>query len=215
MTESKREGMLFCLIGPTGSGKTTLAQSLVKEFGATVKNSISATTRKRRENEVDGVNYHFMTVEQFQAKIKENAFFEWEEVHGNWYGTLRKSVDDAIAQGVDLLLDIDIRGALNFRRAYPAHTVTTFLVAPNAEVLLARVRGRGAVDEEELKRRVATAQFEYEKVLKTMGAGGGIDYFVENDRYEDTYVSVSSILRAERARTVRLDKGWLESKCTL
>jgi guanylate kinase len=214
MKQANRDGMLFCLIGPTGSGKTTLAQSLMKEFGATVRSSVSATTRPRRDNEVEGVHYHFMTVDQFQAKIAENAFFEWEEVHGNWYGTLKKTVEDSIAEGVDLILDIDIRGALNFRRAYPAHTVTTFLVAPNYEVLLQRVRGRGAMNEEELKKRVATARFEYDKVLKT-GASGDIDYFVENDKYEDTYLRITSILRAERSRTVRLDKGWLASKCTL
>lgn len=200
-----REGMLFCLVGPAGSGKSTLGKTLLDACGSSLRLSISVTSRSPRAGEIEGVHYYFVSRAEFEKRVKEGLFFEWEETHGNLYGSLKKTVEDAISGGYDLLLDIDIRGALNFKRAYQRNTVIVFLFAPSEQDLRVRMEKRGKVTEEELNRRLLTAKGEYQKVLEAP-QDGTVDYAVLNDKFDDTAVTLKSILEAERCKMIRLSR---------
>ena len=153
----KRQGILFCLVGPSGSGKTYLSKEIIAREPR-AKLSISVTSRAPRAGEVTGLDYHFVARGDFEAKIKRGELFEWEEVHGNLYGTLKSAVQDSIDNGLDLLLDIDIRGALNFKKHYSANTCLIFLVPPSYSVLIERLNARGAMSAEDKAKRLKTAE---------------------------------------------------------
>jgi guanylate kinase len=210
-----RRGILFVLIGPSGSGKSTFCARLVEEFPSKIKYSISATTRPPRENEVHGVSYHFMSREDFHERRERGEFFEWEENHGNLYGTLRSNISDGISSGTDLLFQIDIRGALNFKKSFPDNTVTIFIIPPSFEVLNQRLLARGTVDPEELKLRYNTAQSEYAALLSLRADLGKIDYVVVNQELASTYDEVRPIVLAEQARYHRMDISSVAALCAI
>ena len=199
-----RSGILFCLVGPAGGGKTTVAQKLLQEFADSLSISVSVTSRSPREGEIDGKSYVFVTKEDFKKRVSNNEFFEWEEVHGNYYGTLKASFEQVKTKNKDLLLVIDIRGALNVKKHYPDNTVICFLVPPSLEALESRLRARGAIKEEDFKRRLATARDEYLALMDKGGRKEGIDYLVVNDSIELTCDTVSSVLKAESCNLQRL-----------
>lgn len=213
--ELKRKGILFCLVGPTGGGKTTFSLRLREEFPTSTRLSISATSRAPRSGEEEGRSYFFMTREQFESKIKAGAFFEWEETHGNLYGTLRETVNDAISKGIDLVLDVDIRGAINFKKHFPAETVVVFLVPPSFKVLQERIDKRGKLGEKELAARFATASREYRQLLETVNEAYTVDYFIVNDVADESYSTVRGILLAERTRLGRLDVEQVRQICRI
>jgi guanylate kinase len=208
-----RKGILFVLIGPTGSGKSTFCERLVGEFSDSLQFSNSATSRPPRANEVGGKTYNFMSREEFIARRERGEFFEWEEIHGNLYGTLQQSLIQGIESGKDLLFQIDIRGALNFKRQFPDNTVVVFLLPPSFDELQKRLRVRGTVEEDELKRRFETARSEYQALLRLHGDGEMIDYLIVNRELESTYEQVRSIVVAERARYLRINKESAEQFC--
>lgn len=208
-----RKGILFVLIGPTGSGKSTFCERLVDEFPDGLKYSTSATSRPPRANESEGKSYHFMTRDEFLSRREQGEFFEWEEIHGNLYGTLQASLIQGIESGKDLLFQIDVRGALNFKRQFPDNAVTVFLVPPSFQELRSRLEARGTVDPAELQRRFATAKNEYDALLRLHGQGPMIDYLVVNRELESTYEQVRAIVLAERARYQRVDKDSVRQFC--
>lgn len=214
MTQLARTGILFCLIGPAGSGKTTIAQKLMQEF-QDLKRSISVTSRSPREGEVQGVNYHFISREEFQKKVSAGDFFEWEETHGNLYGTLKKTLSDAITSSSDLLLDIDIRGASNLKRAHPHNTLITFLLPPSSTELIKRIKGRGAVSQEEIDARLQTAKTEYNLFLQDREGEKLVDFIVLNDSLDLSYNQVKGILIAGRASCSRATLSELRNRFTL
>ena len=209
----KREGILFVIVGPTGSGKSTLCKRLIDEFKEDMRYSVSVTSRPPRANEIQGVSYHFISREEFVARRERSEFFEWEETHGNLYGTLRSSLENGIKDGHDLLFQIDIRGALTMKRNFPGNTVAIFVLPPSFEVLKERLRGRGTVDPEELRRRFSTAKEEYDALRALSSDKGKIDYVVLNHELEETYATVRGIVMAERSRYARLDAASLEKFC--
>ncbi|MBN8548178.1 MAG: guanylate kinase [Deltaproteobacteria bacterium] len=211
----QRTGMLFCMIGPAGGGKTTFTQRLLSEQHDSTHLSVSVTTRTARPSERDGSSYFFVTPEQFEARIQQGDFFEWEEIHGHRYGTLKTTVDRALAGHSDLLLDIDIRGALRFKKVLPLNTVVVFLVPPSVSILKARLIARGSISPTELATRLATAEREYKTLLELADQPGAVDYFVVNDEAEETYRNLQSILTAERSRLIRISKDQVRSICTL
>lgn len=211
----RRQGMLLCLVGPAGGGKTTLRARLLNDFASEVTPSISVTTRAPRVGEVHGKNYFFVAREEFVAKRDRGEFFESEEVHGNLYGTLRSTLEDAIQRGVDLLLDIDIRGALRFKREYPDHAVVVFMVPPSTKALIERLRGRAPITDREVETRLATATAEYGALLEGMADRGKVDYFLVNDEIEATYGALKAIRLAESLRLVRLDRRGVAAVCTI
>jgi len=215
MTATIRQGIIFILIGPTGSGKSTFCARLVSDYGENLRYSVSATSRPQRVEEVEGKSYHFFSREEFQAKIDHGEFFEWEEIHGNFYGTLRSSLEAGISQGSDLLYQIDIRGALNFKKAFPNNTVTIFIVPPNFESMQERLVLRGTTDKDELKRRFETARREYETLLSLSQDSGEIDYFLVNNDLDNSFEEISSVVISERSKIKRIDRRSIEELCKI
>ena len=217
MVTLQRQGILFCLLGPAGSGKTTLSTRLLEEFQGTLVSSISYTTRTPRPNEKHGEHYFFVSRDDFMNRVKKDEFFEWEETHGNLYGTPHKTLDNAVSSGVDLILDIDIRGAKTFTEKYAAHVVSIFLLPPSLEELKRRIETRGAATIDEVDTRLATSKEEYAMLLTPQvtakGAFFEVDYCVLNDDLEEAYHTVRGIIQGERSRLSRLDKSFLSSLC--
>lgn len=211
--ELTRKGILFVLMGPTGSGKSTFCERLIAEFPEELSYSTSATSRPPRPKEIPGKSYHFLSREEFIARREQGEFFEWEETHGNLYGTLQSTLINGIQTGKDLLFQIDIRGALNFKRHFSENTVTIFIVPPSFKDLQERLNRRGTVCEAELQRRFTTAESEYEALLRLHGQSNAIDYLVVNEKLDATYDEVRAIVLAERARYHRIDKQSVEQFC--
>ncbi len=153
-----RKGNLFVISGPSGAGKGTLVARLLDRVeDAWV--SVSATTRSPREGEIDGVSYHFLSVDEFEKRIAENGFLEWANVHDNYYGTLREVVEEKIASGKQVILEIDVQGGKQIRNLMPeSHLI--FISPPSIEELELRLRKRGTESEEAIQTRMANARVE-------------------------------------------------------
>jgi guanylate kinase len=210
--ELQRKGILFVLIGPSGSGKSTFCSRLVKDFDD-LHYSTSVTSRAPRIGEVQGKSYHFVSREDFIARRDRGEFFEWEETHGNLYGTLRSTLQNGIDGGHDLLFQIDIRGALTMKKHFPDNTVAVFIIPPSFEALRERLLARGPVDAPELERRFATARQEYETLLSLRSEQDKIDYLLLNQDIEETYAQMKGIVLAERSRYLRMDGDSVAKFC--
>lgn len=150
-----RKGVIFIVSAPSGAGKTTLCRALLTHFND-LRYSISYTTRAARAGERDGIDYHFVTREVFEAGIAAGRWAEWARVHGNYYGTSAPFLDRCLAAGEDVLLDIDVQGAAQILERYPS-AVTIFIMPPSLEVLRQRLEGRGTDSPEVIARRIANA----------------------------------------------------------
>lgn len=199
-----RNSIIFCLVGPAGSGKTSLAKRLIETPNSNLKKLVSATSRSPRPGEVDGVNYKFMTRTQFEDAIAHGEFFEWEEIHGNLYGQLRSSVEQAIISEFDTILDIDISGARSVEQRFPDETVVIFLLPPSKDALKERIIARAPIAQEELAKRMATAEFELECFRKTYKDKLLVDFFLVNSVFEDTLAGLWNIIKTERQRLSRV-----------
>lgn len=208
----QREGILFCFIGPSGGGKTTLCTKLLEDYDDLFR-SISATTRAPREGEVEGESYFFLTRAVFEEKIEAGEFFEWEEIHDELYGSFRSAITDAIQNGRDLLLDIDIKGAMTFKKHFPRNIEIVFVLPPDPETLVSRIKKRSHLEKAELVRRLETAREEYQMLLEIAEVPGQVDYFVINDDFEETYQHICKIVDAERTRLHRMDVQSLHTLC--
>ena len=182
------------LSAPSGAGKTTIARALV-EGTEDVVFSVSATTRPARDHEMDGVDYHFLSEQDFQAMIKADEFVEWAEVHGHLYGTSRKAVEEALDDGRFLILDIDVQGALQIRQRV-ADAVLVFVLPPSADVLVERLRERGTEGEDTVTRRIENARGELEQASQ-------FDYIVVNENLDQAIDEVRGIVLAQGRRTDR------------
>lgn len=205
-----RKGIFFCLIGPAGSGKSTLSKMLLTK-DTTLSPSVSLTSRSPRIGEIEGKDYFFVSKDQFKSKIANNEVFEWEETHGNLYGTLSATLEAGIKNGTDLLFDIDIRGALRFKKSYPLNAVIVFIAPPSPNILRERLVKRGTNDSE-MEVRLSTAKTEYASFLANKK---NIDYFIVNDILSDTYNKIENIIDSERSKIVRLNDNDLDSICVI
>ena len=187
-----KRGTFFVLSGPSGSGKGTVLQEVLRKSDRIVY-SVSATSRSPRAGEVDGINYYFKSREEFETLIKADAFIEYTETYGNYYGTLKSEVEKAIVNGKNIILEIDPVGARNVRAHYP-DAVLMFLVAPDLEVLSSRLSGRGSESAETFKIR-------HEAALSEMENATLYDYVVVNDFVERAADDILAIIRAENLRT--------------
>ena len=183
------------LSAPSGGGKTTIAR-LLRERREDVGYSVSCTTRRPREGEVDGRDYHFVTHEEFIARRARDEFAEWAEVHGNLYGTLRSEVDQVLGRRSHVVMDIDVQGARQFALAFP-ESVLVFLLPPGADVLLDRLANRNTDSREVVVRRLRSARSELQAVRE-------YQYVVVNDDLERAYTQVASIVDAETVRHRRI-----------
>ncbi len=155
------QGKLIIFSAPSGSGKSTIINKFMYEYGLQGRFSISATSRKPRGSEQDGVEYYFLTEEDFRRRIGEGDFLEYEEVYpGCFYGTLRSEVDRTLAQGENVILDIDVQGGLNVKKIYGDRALTLFIQPPSIERLRERLERRGTDAPEVIERRLAKAETE-------------------------------------------------------
>lgn len=187
-----KRGTFFVLSGPSGSGKGTVLKEVLRKSDRIVY-SVSATSRRPRAGEVDGINYYFKSREEFETLIKADAFIEYTETYGNYYGTLKSEVEKAIENGKNIILEIDPVGARNVRAHYP-DAVLMFLVAPDLEVLSSRLSGRGSESAETFKIR-------HDAALSEMENATLYDYVVVNDFVERAADDILAIIRAENLRT--------------
>lgn len=187
-----KRGTFFVLSGPSGSGKGTVLQEVLRKSDRIVY-SVSATSRSPRAGEVDGINYYFKSREEFETLIKADAFIEYTETYGNYYGTLKSEVEKAIVNGKNIIFEIDPVGARNVRAHYP-DAVLMFLVAPDLEVLSSRLSGRGSENAETFKIR-------HDAALSEMENATLYDYVVVNDFVERAADDILAIIRAENLRT--------------
>lgn len=185
MTKSR----LVVISAPSGTGKTTLCARLLHEIPE-LHLSVSTTTRAPRGQEKEGVAYFFVPKDEFQKKIAADRFAEWAEVHGNFYGTTKDYIERAFAHGESLLLDIDVQGADQLKRAYPVETLRIFLKPPSMAELERRLRTRGTDSEESIQKRLLAAAEE-------MKAMDHFDHVVLNDDLEHAYLQLSGIVLHE------------------
>ncbi len=183
------------LSAPSGAGKTSIAQGLLARR-PDVGYSVSCTTREPRPGEKPGEDYHFLSTKDFLARRAAGEFAESAQVHGNLYGTLRSEVDRVLRSGRHVVMDIDVQGAVQFRKAFP-DSVAVFVLPPSGEVMLERLRARGTEDGESLARRMISALEELRSVTD-------YHYVVTNDVIDETVARVSAILDAEMVRRDRL-----------
>lgn len=191
MSQAGEQGTLFVISAPSGAGKTSLVSELLRRDDA-LRVSVSHTTRPMRPGERDGANYHFVTREQFEAMIARGEFLEHAEVFGNYYGTSQVWVEDTLARGLDVILEIDWQGAQQVRRLMPA-CVSIFIIPPSEEVLRARLTGRGTDAPEVIERRLAEAAEECRHSAE-------FDYLVVNDEFEVALADLLAIIRSQRLR---------------
>lgn len=176
---SIQRGSLVIISSPSGAGKTTLAHKLLDEFGS-VKFSVSYTTRPRRHNEVDGVDYIFVNVEAFEKMVEAGEFAEWAVVHGNRYGTARKVVESALNEGHDVVFDVDWQGGLELSKQWPDDALMIFVLPPNLRILEQRLRRRATDADDVIERRLKTA-------IEEIGHHDIYPYKIVNDDLETAY----------------------------
>jgi guanylate kinase len=195
----RRRGMLFILSSPSGAGKTTLAKALLRADPA-VTLSVSATTRAPREGEADGKDYHFVTRDRFSEMVLNGEMLEHAEVFGNFYGSPKAPVEAVLAEGRDVLFDVDWQGAQQIRDSMKADVVSVFILPPSVEALEARLRKRGLDDE-------ATIQGRMGKAIAEMLHWPEYDYVLINADLDTCTTQLGSVLAAERLRLTRRREG--------
>lgn len=193
MSHVNKEGMLVVISGFSGVGKGTAVKKLVEKYDYSL--SVSATTREPRPGETDGVDYHFKTVEEFQNLIDYNGFIEWAQYVENYYGTPKKFVEDELAKGRNVILEIEVQGAMHIKEQYP-DAVLIFITAPNAETLKERLEGRGTEEAKVIAKRLKRAFEETDDMIH-------YDYFVVNDDLDTCVEDIHSVIQAEGFKSSR------------
>lgn len=191
----QKEGLLIVVSGPSGVGKGTVCAALRKRMPE-LTYSVSATTRAPREGEQEGVNYFFKTVPEFKRMIQNDELIEWAQYVGNYYGTPRRFVEETLASGKDILLEIEVQGAVQVKQRFP-QGIFIFLVPPTMEDLRERILNRGTETETSLTNRLDAASDEFKQIHQ-------YDYVVINDEVESACERVRAIIIAEHCRKDRL-----------
>lgn len=200
-TERPRRGLMFVISSPSGAGKTTLCHRLIAEMPG-VELSISATTRSRRPNEIDGKDYHFRSVDQFKAMIGADAFIEWAQVFDHYYGTPTAHVEDRLKAGTDVVFDVDWQGARALKTIRAGDVVSVFILPPSIDKLRQRLQGRPGATEAGVEGRLAGAGHD---ILRW----GEYDYAIVNDDLDNAFAELRAILIAERIRRKRAKLGFM------
>jgi guanylate kinase len=197
-----QSGLLIVISGPSGAGKGTICKALLERNDFWL--SVSATTRAPRNGESEGTNYYFMTKDEFLKKVDEGDFLEFAEVYGNFYGTPKSRVFNTLEKGNDVILEIDIQGALKVKENYP-EGIFIFILPPSMEELKNRIINRGSETPETLMTRFKSAYKEINYVSK-------YNYAVVNDTVDEAVEKIESILTAEKCRVDRIKDMILDSK---
>lgn len=191
----QRRGVMLIIASPSGAGKSTLSRLLL-QTEANIVMSVSVTTRARRPSEVDGIHYRFVSVAEFERLRDRDELLECAEVHGNFYGTPRMPVEEALAKGHDVLFDIDVQGTLQLYRSKRADVASVFILPPSAAELKLRLKRRAEDDEATILRRLQAARGE-------IAHWEGYDYVLVNDDLDRTFSELQAILSAERLKRIR------------
>jgi guanylate kinase len=187
MSELLNQGKMFIFTAPSGAGKTTIVQHLLKKYSF-LDFSISATTRAPREYEVDGKDYHFMSIDTFKEKVNDGLFVEWEEVYENqFYGTLKSEVERIWSQGKHIVFDIDVKGATNIKLQYEDRCLAVFIRPPSEEILFQRLKDRNTESEESLNKRIT-------KVKRELTYEKNFDFVLINDLLEVALVEAEHLI---------------------
>ncbi|WP_208440431.1 guanylate kinase [Bartonella raoultii] len=191
---NQRRGFLFILSSPSGAGKSTISRLLLKD--QRLELSVSVTTRKKRPSEVDGLHYHFISKEEFEYKRDRDELIEWAEVHGNYYGTLRESVENALSAGRDMLFDIDYQGTKQMQKKMPRDTVSVFILPPSMKELISRLYRRAEDSQDIINLRLENARTE-------LMHWHYYDYIVINEDLDQSLSIIKSIYLAETVKRER------------
>jgi guanylate kinase len=197
----ERRGLLFVVSAPSGAGKTTLCKELVALMPG-LRHSVSWTTRKPRPGEVHGQDYYFVDEPEFQEMAARNEFAEWARVYGHLYGTPRGALTEMMEKGLDVLLEIDVQGALQIKKKLP-DGIYVYIMPPSIEALRIRLMQRGADSAEEIQRRLQKAREEVWSYREYY-------YIVRNEDMKQALKELEAIVLAERIKTKRIDMAWLE-----
>lgn len=197
------KGLLIIISGPSGAGKGTICKALLQK-NKSINMSVSMTTRKPRKGEIDGINYFFASKENFEKIIDENGFLEYANVYDNYYGTPKKHVEELLMQGKDIILEIDIQGALKVKEQYD-DGIFIFILPPSMEELENRIKKRGSETEETFIKRFKAAYKEINYVSK-------YNYVVVNDYVDEAVKKLESIIIAEKCRVDRHKENFLNSR---
>ncbi len=190
-----RRGLMLVISSPSGAGKSTIARTLL-ETDKGIGLSVSVTTRQRRPSEIAGVHYHFVSAREFERLRDSNSLLEWAEVHGNFYGTPREPVEAAMAEGRDMLFDIDWQGAQQLQEKMAADVVSIFVLPPTMTELQSRLHRRAEDSEEVIRTRLINSRAE-------IAHWEEYDYVIVNDDLNAAFEAVQSIVRAERLKRTR------------
>ncbi len=192
-------GLLIVLSAPSGAGKTTIIDYLIKNYPDEFCYSVSATTRKPRPGEINGCDYFFLSEEEFKKKIAHNEFIEWEIVHENYYGTLTSQVEPLLEAGKKIIFDIDVKGGLKIKAAYPSNSILIFITAPSIDVIVDRLRKRGTENDIEIKKRIARYAIELEQSKY-------FDFIVINETVEKAVDQIREIIRTYKKESGKITK---------
>jgi guanylate kinase len=180
-----KKGAIIVISAPSGSGKTTIVRRILNDFPEIVF-SVSATTRTRRKNEAEGVDYFFIPEEEFKKKIEKNEFVEWEVFYDNYYGTFSSFIEKNRSKGKPVLLEVDVKGALKIKKIYP-EAILIYIAPPSLKELLVRLKKRQTENDEELKKRIRRAKMELSHKDK-------FDYFVVNNDLSTAYKEIKVLI---------------------
>ena len=193
----QQSGILFVLSGPSGAGKGTICQELLRQI-PNLQYSVSATTRKPRLGETNGINYWFKEKDEFEEMIKNDLLLEYAEVYGNYYGTPKEQVLKVLKSGKNVVLEIDPQGAMQVKAKFP-EGVFIYILPPSLDELAARITKRGTDSKDSIKKRLAAATEEIQYALK-------YDYVVVNDKVESAVENITTIISAEKFNSKRRKK---------
>jgi guanylate kinase len=180
-----KQGSIIVISAPSGTGKTTIVRRILGDFPQVVF-SVSATTRKKREHEVEGVDYFYISEEEFKKKIQNNEFVEWELFYDYYYGTFRSFIDSQINNGKAVILEVDVHGALEIKRIYP-DAILIYIAPPSLEELLIRLKKRQTENEEDLRKRIERAKMELSHKDK-------FDYIIVNNDLNTAYYEIKVLI---------------------
>lgn len=204
MIKAKKAGQLIVISSPSGGGKGSVINGLLKNDSKNRWLSVSTTSRKVRANDIPGITYNFVTKEEFEQKIKEGYFLEYTNYVGNYYGTPKKFIKEKLDAGIDVILEIEIEGASNIKKLIP-EAIFIFIMPPSLRVLIERLKKRNTDDKDKILERFHTAYKEINEVTK-------YNYVVVNDILEEAIEKVEAIIKAEKCRIDRIEEVYLDTK---
>lgn len=204
MIKSKKSGQLIVISAPSGAGKDTVVKELMKRDGNNLWVSVSATSRAPREGEKEGVDYYYLSKEEFEKRIEEGFFLEYTNYAGNYYGTPKKYIKEKLDKGIDVILIIEIEGASNIKKLVP-EAIFIFIMPPSLKELVRRLKARGTETNEKIIKRFHTTYKEVNEVTK-------YNYVVVNDKLDEAVDKVEAILKAEKCRVDRIEEVYLDTK---